>query len=48
MRLSERDGKAFSLPIHKIDDIPNEDARVYDYIEKQYILLPEREDSSRR
>jgi hypothetical protein len=46
--VSGRDGRAFSLPMQKVDDIPNGDATVYGYTEKQHALLSRREDSSGR
>src|ERR1700759_1693711 len=45
MRSSERDSRAFPLPMHKMDDIPNGDATMYSYTQKQHIFLPGREDT---
>src|SRR5271154_5159883 len=40
MRSSERDSRAFPLPMHKMDDIPNGDVTMYSYTQKQHIFLP--------
>jgi hypothetical protein len=47
MRTSEGDSRAFSLPMHQMDDIPHGDAPMYRDSQEQHIVLPRREDTDR-
>jgi hypothetical protein len=46
MWASERDSRAFSLPMYQVDGIPNGDAPMYRNTPRQHTFLPRREDTN--